>query len=182
MTESASKIGIVSLGCPKALVDSERILSKLRAEGYDLSGEYAGADLVIVNTCGFLDTAKAESLDAIGEAIQENGEAIEIFDHITFEIGGSDSTFTRITNHKPWTYDFNNPSTDNDTIVGNWTWGYALEGNFNKQFITYSPGNLAIGPEVDGPRRHLRITVLSNDELVLQDQTYDNTTYHYAPL
>jgi ribosomal protein S12 methylthiotransferase len=76
MTESASKIGIVSLGCPKALVDSERILSKLRAEGYDLSGEYAGADLVIVNTCGFLDTAKAESLDAIGEAIQENGRVI----------------------------------------------------------------------------------------------------------
>jgi ribosomal protein S12 methylthiotransferase len=76
MTESASKIGIVSLGCPKALVDSERILSKLRAEGYELSGEYAGADLVIVNTCGFLDTAKAESLDAIGEAIQENGRVI----------------------------------------------------------------------------------------------------------
>ena len=116
------------------------------------------------------------------EAIQENGESIEIFDHIKFVIDGSDSTFRRITNHKPWTYDFNNPSTDNDTIVGNWTWGYALEGNFNKQFITYTPANLAIGAEVDGPLRHLRITVLSNNELILQDQTFDNTTYHYAPL
>ena len=116
------------------------------------------------------------------EAIQKNGEAVEIFDHITFEIDGSDSTFTRITNHEPWTYDFNNPSADNDTIVGNWTWGYALEANFNKQFITYSPANLATGPQVDGPRRHLRVTVLSKNELVLQDQTFDNTTYHYAPL
>ena len=60
MTKGSPKIGIVSLGCPKALVDSERILSKLRAEGYELSGEYDGADLVVVNTCGFLDTAKAE--------------------------------------------------------------------------------------------------------------------------
>tara|TARA_A100001037_G_scaffold296807_1_gene317837 strand:- start:153 stop:1535 length:1383 start_codon:yes stop_codon:yes gene_type:complete len=76
MTISSSKIGIVSLGCPKALVDSERILSRLRAEGYELSGEYDGADLVIVNTCGFLDSAKAESLEAIGEAIQENGRVI----------------------------------------------------------------------------------------------------------
>ena len=76
MNETAPKIGIVSLGCPKALVDSERILSKLRAEGYELSGEYAGADLVVVNTCGFLDTAKAESLDAIGEAMDENGRVI----------------------------------------------------------------------------------------------------------
>ena len=76
MNETAPKIGIVSLGCPKALVDSERILSKLRAEGYELSGEYAGADLVVVNTCGFLDTAKKESLDAIGEAMQKNGRVI----------------------------------------------------------------------------------------------------------
>ncbi|MEC9185662.1 MAG: 30S ribosomal protein S12 methylthiotransferase RimO, partial [Pseudomonadota bacterium] len=76
MTEASPKIGIVSLGCPKALVDSERILSKLRAEGYELSGEYDGADLVVVNTCGFLDTAKAESLEAIGEAMQENGRVI----------------------------------------------------------------------------------------------------------
>ena len=71
MPEATPKIGIVSLGCPKALVDSERILSKLRAEGYELSGEYDGADLVVVNTCGFLDTAKAEPLEAIGEAMQE---------------------------------------------------------------------------------------------------------------
>lgn len=69
-------IGIVSLGCPKALVDSERIVTKLRSQGYALSGDYAGADLVIVNTCGFLDTAKAESLDAIGEAIAENGKVV----------------------------------------------------------------------------------------------------------
>ena len=69
-------IGMVSLGCPKALVDSERILTRLRAEGYGLSSDYAGADAVIVNTCGFLDTAKAESLDAIGEALAENGRVI----------------------------------------------------------------------------------------------------------
>ena len=67
---------MVSLGCPKALVDSERILSRLRAEGYEFSSDYAGADAVIVNTCGFLDSAKAESLAAIGEAIQENGRVI----------------------------------------------------------------------------------------------------------
>ena len=59
-------IGMVSLGCPKALVDSERILTRLRAEGYGVSADYAGADAVIVNTCGFLDSAKAESLEAIG--------------------------------------------------------------------------------------------------------------------
>ena len=69
-------IGMVSLGCPKALVDSERILTRLRAEGYGISSEYAGADAVIVNTCGFLDSAKAESLDAIGEALAENGRVI----------------------------------------------------------------------------------------------------------
>ena len=74
--ESAPKIGIVSLGCPKALVDSERILTKLRAEGYEISGTYAGADAVIVNTCGFLDSAKKESLEAIGEALDENGRVI----------------------------------------------------------------------------------------------------------
>jgi len=67
---------MVSLGCPKALVDSERILTQLRADGYALSGDYAGADVVIVNTCGFLDSAKAESLDAIGEAMAENGKVI----------------------------------------------------------------------------------------------------------
>ncbi len=69
-------IGMVSLGCPKALVDSERILTRLRAEGYGISPDYAGADAVIVNTCGFLDSAKAESLDAIGEALTENGKVI----------------------------------------------------------------------------------------------------------
>jgi len=69
-------IGMVSLGCPKALVDSERILTRLRAEGYGISPDYAGADAVIVNTCGFLDSAKVESLEAIGEALQENGKVI----------------------------------------------------------------------------------------------------------
>ena len=69
-------IGMVSLGCPKALVDSERLLTKLRAEGYGISPNYEGADAVIVNTCGFLDSAKAESLEAIGEAIDENGRVI----------------------------------------------------------------------------------------------------------
>jgi ribosomal protein S12 methylthiotransferase len=69
-------IGMVSLGCPKALVDSERILTRLRAEGYAISPDYAGADAVIVNTCGFLDSARAESLDAIGEALSQNGRVI----------------------------------------------------------------------------------------------------------
>ncbi|NCO21951.1 MAG: 30S ribosomal protein S12 methylthiotransferase RimO, partial [Rhodobacterales bacterium] len=69
-------IGMVSLGCPKALVDSERILTRLRAEGYGISPDYTGADAVIVNTCGFLDSAKAESLEAIGEALSENGRVI----------------------------------------------------------------------------------------------------------
>ncbi|MGV8985113.1 MAG: 30S ribosomal protein S12 methylthiotransferase RimO [Cypionkella sp.] len=69
-------IGMVSLGCPKALVDSERILTRLRAEGYAISPDYQGADAVIVNTCGFLDSAKAESLSAIGEALQQNGRVI----------------------------------------------------------------------------------------------------------
>ncbi len=72
----APKVGIVSLGCPKALVDSERIITQLRAEGYALSPDYAGADVVIVNTCGFLDSARNESLDAIGEAMAENGKVI----------------------------------------------------------------------------------------------------------
>jgi len=75
-TQNAPKIGLVSLGCPKALVDSERILTTLRAQGYSFSPSYEGADVVIVNTCGFLDSAKAESLDAIGEAISENGRVI----------------------------------------------------------------------------------------------------------
>ncbi|MXP24573.1 30S ribosomal protein S12 methylthiotransferase RimO [Altererythrobacter indicus] len=70
------RVGMVSLGCPKALVDSERILTKLRADGYAMSPDYAGADVVLVNTCGFLDSAKEESLSAIGEAIKENGRVI----------------------------------------------------------------------------------------------------------
>ena len=81
MTESITlpaprKVGMVSLGCPKALVDSERILTRLRADGYAMSADYAGADVVLVNTCGFLDSAKEESLEAIGEAIAENGRVI----------------------------------------------------------------------------------------------------------
>ncbi|MFA5952358.1 MAG: 30S ribosomal protein S12 methylthiotransferase RimO [Hyphomicrobium sp.] len=72
----APKVGFVSLGCPKALVDSERIITKLRSEGYEVAPDYAGADVVVVNTCGFLDSAKQESLDAIGEAIAANGRVI----------------------------------------------------------------------------------------------------------
>ena len=70
------RVGLVSLGCPKALVDSERIITKLRADGYQMSPDYAGADVVLVNTCGFLDSAKEESLEAIGEAIAENGRVV----------------------------------------------------------------------------------------------------------
>jgi ribosomal protein S12 methylthiotransferase len=73
---AAPKVGFVSLGCPKALVDSEQILTQLRAEGYDTAKSYDGADLVIVNTCGFIDAAVQESLDAIGEALHENGKVI----------------------------------------------------------------------------------------------------------
>jgi ribosomal protein S12 methylthiotransferase len=70
------KVGFVSLGCPKALVDSERIITRLRSEGYQIAGDYDGADVVVVNTCGFLDSAKAESLEAIGEAMAANGRVI----------------------------------------------------------------------------------------------------------
>lgn len=70
------KIGFISLGCPKALVDSERILTKLRSEGYEVAPNYDGADMVVVNTCGFIDAAVEESLDSIGEAIAENGKVI----------------------------------------------------------------------------------------------------------
>lgn len=73
---AAPKVGFVSLGCPKALVDSERIITKLRSEGYDIAASYDGADVVVVNTCGFLDSAKQESLDAIGEAMAANGRVI----------------------------------------------------------------------------------------------------------
>ena len=76
MSKPAPVISFVSLGCPKALVDSERIITQLRAEGYELARKHDGADLVIVNTCGFLDSAKAESLEAIGAALAENGKVI----------------------------------------------------------------------------------------------------------
>ena len=72
----APAVGLVSLGCPKALVDSEQIVSRLRAEGYRLSARYEDADLVVVNTCGFIDSAKAESLETIGEALSENGKVL----------------------------------------------------------------------------------------------------------
>jgi ribosomal protein S12 methylthiotransferase len=76
MSKATPKIGFVSLGCPKATVDSEHILTRMRAEGYEITPSYQEADLVVVNTCGFIDSAVAESLDAIGEAIQENGKVI----------------------------------------------------------------------------------------------------------
>ena len=75
-SSSTPRIGFVSLGCPKALVDSEQILTRLRAEGYDIAPSYEGSDLVVVNTCGFIDAAVAESLDAIGEALAENGKVV----------------------------------------------------------------------------------------------------------
>src|SRR5882672_3427146 len=72
----APRISFVSLGCPKALVDSERIITRLRAEGYEIARGHAGADLAIVNTCGFLESAQVESLGAIGEALAQNGKVI----------------------------------------------------------------------------------------------------------
>jgi ribosomal protein S12 methylthiotransferase len=74
--KTAPMVGMVSLGCPKALVDSERIMTQLRSEGYDFSATHEGADVVIVNTCGFLDSAKEESLAAIGDAMKDNGRVI----------------------------------------------------------------------------------------------------------
>jgi ribosomal protein S12 methylthiotransferase len=76
MSASAPRVGFVSLGCPKALVDSERILTQLRIRGYEISPSYAGSDLVVVNTCGFIDSAIDESLEAIGEALQANGKVV----------------------------------------------------------------------------------------------------------
>ncbi len=76
MSSSVPKVGFVSLGCPKASSDAERILTQLRAEGYEISGSYEGSDLVVVNTCGFIDSAVEESLDAIGEALNKNGKVI----------------------------------------------------------------------------------------------------------
>lgn len=89
MSASSSKVGFISLGCPKALVDSENILTNLRAEGYELVNEYANADIVIVNTCGFIDSAVEESLGAIGEALQENGKVI-----VTGCLGAKDGVIT----------------------------------------------------------------------------------------
>jgi ribosomal protein S12 methylthiotransferase len=93
MNQDSRKVGIVSLGCPKALVDSERILTRLRAEGYAITPSYDGADVVIVNTCGFLDSAKAESLEAIGEAMAENGKVV-----VTGCMGGDEQS---IREHHP---------------------------------------------------------------------------------
>ncbi len=76
MSQLNPKVGFVSLGCPKALVDSERILTQLRVEGYDIVPSYDAADVVVVNTCGFIDSAVTESLDAIGEAMNANGKVI----------------------------------------------------------------------------------------------------------
>ena len=70
------RVGLASLGCPKALVDSELIVTRLRAEGYDIGGDYQDSDIVIVNTCGFINSAIDESLQAIGEALNENGKVI----------------------------------------------------------------------------------------------------------
>src|SRR6516225_10145349 len=88
--EPTRKISFVSLGCPKALVDSERIVTRLRAEGYELARRHDGADLVIVNTCGFLDSAKAESLGAVGEALAQNGKVI-----VTGCMGAEPETITQ---------------------------------------------------------------------------------------
>ncbi len=85
------KVGFVSLGCPKALVDSERILTQLRTDGYEISPDYEGADVVVVNTCGFIDSAKAESLEAIGEALEANGRVI-----VTGCMGKNASDITRV--------------------------------------------------------------------------------------
>src|SRR5438445_12646110 len=76
MSRSSPKVGFVSLGCPKALVDSERILTQLRVEGYEIVPSYGAADVVVVNTCGFIDAAVQESFDATGEAWEENGAVI----------------------------------------------------------------------------------------------------------
>lgn len=87
----SGKVGFISLGCPKALVDSERILTQLRLEGYQVSASYQNADVVVVNTCGFLDSAKQESLDAIGEAMAQNGRVI-----VTGCMGGDEQAIRRV--------------------------------------------------------------------------------------
>src|SRR5690242_9503978 len=89
--KAAPKVGMVSLGCPKALVDSERIMTQLRSEGYEFSKTHEGADVVIVNTCGFLDSAKEESLAAIGNAMQANGKVI-----VTGCMGAEPESITKV--------------------------------------------------------------------------------------
>ena len=91
MTENNGKVGFISLGCPKALVDSERILTQLRMDGYDVVPSYQDADVVVVNTCGFIDSAKQESLDAIGEAMNENGRVI-----VTGCMGADESAIRKV--------------------------------------------------------------------------------------
>ena len=76
MSNTPPRVGFISLGCPKALVDSEHIVTQLRAEGYEITDSYEDAQLVVVNTCGFIDSAVEESMDAIGEALAENGKVI----------------------------------------------------------------------------------------------------------
>ena len=76
MMPAAPRVGFVSLGCPKATVDSEQVITQLRAEGYDIAPDYSSADMVIVNTCGFIDAAVEESLETIDEALDENGRVI----------------------------------------------------------------------------------------------------------
>jgi len=88
---TAPKIGFISLGCPKALVDSELILTELRVNGYDIVPSYHDADMVVVNTCGFIDAAKKESLDTIGEALNENGKVI-----VTGCMGANESDITDV--------------------------------------------------------------------------------------
>ena len=88
---TATKIGFISLGCPKALVDSERILTQLRIEGYEIVPTYEAADLVVVNTCGFIDSARVESLEAIGEAVEKNGKVI-----VTGCLGVNDAEIRRV--------------------------------------------------------------------------------------
>ncbi|MBQ0711938.1 MAG: 30S ribosomal protein S12 methylthiotransferase RimO [Porticoccus sp.] len=110
-TTSKQKVGFVSLGCPKALVDSERILTKLKLDGYDISSDYDGADVVVVNTCGFIDSAKQESMDAINEAMKENGKVI-----VTGCMGkGTDADTIRKAN--PGVLSVSGPA-DYDSVIG----------------------------------------------------------------
>lgn len=107
------------------------------------------------------------------KVVSEEGSEVQIEDRITFRIDGTDSVFTRITNHSALS---TNPvSSQLDTITGTWNWAYALEGNNNKQMMKISYHNSGIA-------RWCRLTVLSNKELVFQDQSFDNATYHYKKL